>query len=424
MEKETNNQINTDSSHQAIHRDDDITPFARTNYRVTADTQVFGVKRSDRRYHMFLLGKTGMGKSTLIENLVLSDIYKNESVIVLDPHGDLIEKLLRHIPERRKADVIYFNPADISKPIGFNILEKLPHSQKYLVASGIISVFKKLWSDSWGPRLEHILRNSILTLLEFEGITLLDLPKLLTNKEFRSAIVSILPNEELKDFWFKEFEGYSPNFRSEVISPVQNKVGQFITNPIIRAIIGQKRSSFSMRQIMDEGKILLVNLAKGKIGEDSCKLLGSLLLTSIELAALSRADITEEQNRRDCYVFIDEAHNFLTENLATVLSESRKYHVSYILASQYLEQFEEKLRAAIFGNVGTLLSFRIGARDAEYLAKEFYPTFDQESLINLPPYHIYLKLMIEGVASSPFSAITLPPKFADRSPPIKSADAK
>lgn len=420
MDKDTNKEINTNSSQQAVHKEDDITPFAQTNYRVTANAQVFGVKRSDRRYHMFLLGKTGMGKSTLIENLVLSDIYKSESVIVLDPHGDLVEKLLKHIPEHRAKDVIYFNPADISKPLGFNILEKLPSSQSYLLASGIISVFKKLWSDSWGPRLEHILRNSILTLLEFQAVTLLDLPKLLTDKEFRTAIISVLPNEELKQFWLKEFESYSPNFRSEVISPVQNKVGQFITNPIIRAIIGQKQSSFSMRQVMDEGKIILINLAKGKIGEDSCKLLGSLLLTSIELAALSRADIAEEQQRRDCYVLIDEAHNFLTENLATVLSESRKYHVSYILASQYLEQFDEKLRAAIFGNVGTLISFRIGARDAEYIAKEFYPTFDQESLINLPPYHIYLKLMIEGVASSPFSAITLPPKFADRSPPIKN----
>ncbi|KAF0242486.1 MAG: hypothetical protein FD167_3871, partial [bacterium] len=223
MDKEINNQNNINSSKEAIFKkDEDITPFAQTNYRVTAKPLVFGVKRSDRRYHMFLLGKTGMGKSTLIENLVLSDIYKNESVIVLDPHGDLVEKLLKHIPEHRKSDVIYFNPANVNNPLGFNILEKLPSSQSYLLASGIISVFKKLWSDSWGPRLEHILRNSILTLLEFQAVTLLDLPKLLTNKEFRSAIVSVLPNEELKDFWLKEFESYSPNFRSEVISPVQN----------------------------------------------------------------------------------------------------------------------------------------------------------------------------------------------------------
>lgn len=409
MEKETKKQI--------AYKDDDVTPFAKTNYRITADSQIFGVKRSDRRYHMILLGKTGMGKSTLLENLALSDIYKNESVIAMDPHGDSVETLLQHIPEHRKSDVIYFNPVDVDNALGFNILERTPYSQKYLVASGVVSVFKKMWADSWGPRLEYILRNSILTLLEFEKTTLLDLPKLLINREFRTALVSILPNEDLKDFWLKEFESYSPNFRSEVISPVQNKVGQFITNPIIKAIIGQKQSSFSMRQIMDEGKILLVNLSKGKIGEDSARLLGSLLLTSIELAALSRASISEAASRKDTYVFIDEAHNFLTDNLATVLSESRKYHVSYILASQYLEQFDEKLRAAIFGNIGTIISFRIGARDAEYLAKEFYPTFDQEDLINLPAYHIYLKLVIAGVASSPFSAVTLPSRFVDRSPP-------
>jgi type IV secretory pathway TraG/TraD family ATPase VirD4 len=411
MDNETNGELNNEESKRITSTDNDVTLFAQTNYRVTSEAKVFGVKRSDRRYHMFLLGKTGMGKSTLIENLALSDIYNSESVIVLDPHGDLVVKLLNHIPKVRQADVIYFNPADITAPIGFNILEKFSSGQEYLLASGIISIFKKLWPESWGPRLEHILRNSILTLLEFNGTTLLDLPKLLTDKQFRAALISMLSNEQLKDFWLKEFESFSPNFRSEAIAPVQNKVGQFITNPIIRAIIGQKQSIFSMRQVMDEGKILLVNLAKGRIGEDSCKLLGSLLLTSIELAALSRADIAEESNRRDCYVFIDEAHNFLTENLATVLSESRKYHVSYILASQYLEQFDEKLRAAIFGNVGTLISFRIGARDSQYLAKEFYPVFDEESLINLPPYHIYLKLMIEGVSSQPFSAVTLPSRF-------------
>jgi type IV secretory pathway TraG/TraD family ATPase VirD4 len=416
MDKETDNQIKVSNSKHITYKDDEVTPLAQTNYRVTANAQLFGIKRADRRFHMLLLGKTGMGKSTLIENLALSDIRKNESVIVMDPHGDLVEKLLRDIPESRKDDVIYFNPADTDNVLGFNILERKAYSQTHLVASGIISVFKKMWADSWGPRLEYTLRNSILTLLEFERTTLLDLPKLLTHKEFRNALVSMLPDGELKDFWLKEFESYSPNFRSEVVSPVQNKVGQFITNPIIKAIIGQKQSSFSMRHIMDEGKILLVNLSKGKIGEDSSKLIGSLLLTSIELAALSRADILE-RNRKDTYVFIDEAHNFLTDNLATVLSESRKYHVSYILASQYLEQFDEKLRAAVFGNVGTIIAFRVGARDSEYLAKEFYPVFDQEDLINLPAYHIYLKLVIAGVASSPFSATTLPSQFSDRSPP-------
>ena len=383
-----------------------ITIFAQTNYR--NQRARFGIKRADRRSHVYLIGKTGMGKSTLMENMIFSDLRKGEGLAVIDPHGDLAQKVLRLTPKEREADLFYFNPADLNHPIGLNLLETENSAQAHLVASELISVFKKIWIDSWGPRTEHILRNTILALLEVPGATLLDVPILLGDKEYRAAVVSTLLDEKVKRFWVDEFDRYSAYFRSEAISPIQNKVGQFISSRIIRNIIGQRRSSFDVGTIMNEGKILIVDLSKGKIGEDASNLLGAMLLTRIEMAALGRASLSMER-RKDFYIYIDEFYNFTTASFTNILAEARKYGIGLILAHQYIEQLDEELRAAIFGNVGTIVSFRLGARDAEYLAREFYPVFKEEDLINLPQYHISLKLMIDGVTGRPFSAITLPP---------------
>jgi type IV secretory pathway TraG/TraD family ATPase VirD4 len=389
-----------------IANDNDVTLFAETNFR--NQRKRFGIKRRDRRSHMYIIGKTGMGKSTLLENMIYSDLQKGEGLAVIDPHGDLAMRIQRLIPQERQADLIYFDPADMHNPLGFNLLESSRREHHQLLASGLVSVFKKIWRDSWGPRTEYILRNTILALLDVPQATLMDLPKMLNDKEYRAAVLTLMVDEQVKDFWVNEYATYTARFRSEAIAPIQNKVGQFLTNRLIRGVISQKQSSFDIRKLMDEGKILIANLAKGKIGEDVSNLLGAMLLTRIELAALSRADIPEGC-RRDFYVYADEFYNFTTASFANVLAEARKYRLNLILANQYIEQLEEKLRAAIFGNVGTLISFRLGADDAEYVAREFYPVFSETDLIDLPQYHIDVKLMIDGVSQSPFSAVTLPP---------------
>lgn len=383
-----------------------ITYFAVTNYRDIKDR--FGIKEKNRRGHMYIIGKTGTGKTTLIENMVISDIKDGNGLALIDPHGDLAEEVLHYVPQERIHDVIYFNPGDLEHPIAFNPLEKVPPDQRYLVASGLISTFKKIWSEFWGPRLEHILRHSILTLLEYPGSTLLDIPRLLTDKEFRMSVLNHVRNPQVREFWINEFEKYSQWFKTEAISPILNKIGQFLTSVPLRNIVGQRENTFDLRKVMDEGKILIVNLAKGKIGEDNCALLGSMLVTKIQLAAMSRTNIPENE-RRSFYLYVDELHNFITLAFADILSEARKYGLNLTLAHQYIDQLEEKIRSAIFGNVGTLISFRVGANDAKYLAREFYPVFSEGDLVNLPNYHIYLKLMIDGVSSRPFSAVTLMP---------------
>jgi type IV secretory pathway TraG/TraD family ATPase VirD4 len=383
-----------------------ITPFAITNYRDVR--RVFGIKEKNRRGHIYIIGKTGTGKSTLIENMAILDIRSGKGLALIDPHGDLAEDILHFIPKRRVKDTIYFNPADIEYPIAFNPLERVHPDHCHLVASGLISVFKKIWSDFWGPRLEHILRHSLLTLLESPGSTLLDLPKLLTDKEFRHSLLRNLTCQQVKDFWLFEFERYSAWLRSEAISPILNKIGQFLTSIPLRNIVGQRENTFDLRQVMDEEKILIVNLAKGKIGEDNSSLLGATIVTKIQLAALSRADLPE-QRRKLFYLYVDEIHNFLTLSFSDILSETRKYGLNLILSHQYIEQLDERIRAAIFGNVGTIISFRVGAEDADILAREFHPVFNKDDLVNLPNYHIYLKLMIDGATSRPFSAIALPP---------------
>ncbi len=383
---------------------DKITYFAVTNYRDIR--KLFGIKEKNRRAHIYIIGKTGTGKSTLIENMVISDIKDGNGVALIDPHGDLAENILALIPRERINDVIYFNPADIDYPIAFNPLEQIHSDFHDLVASGLIAVFKKIWADFWGPRLEHILRYSIMTLLEYPGSTLLDIPRLLTDADFRKTVLGKVTHPQVKAFWHSEYDKYSAWMRSSAIAPILNKIGQFLVSIPLRNIVGQRNNTFKLRTVMDEKKILLVNLAKGKIGEDNCALLGAMLVTRLQLAAMSRANLPEGQ-RDSFYLYVDEMHNFITLSFADILSEARKYGLSLTLAHQYIEQLDSEIRAAVFGNVGTLIAFRIGAKDASYLAREFKPEFKETDFINLPNYQIYLKLMIDGVASKAFSAMTL-----------------
>ena len=357
---------------------------------------------------MYLIGKTGMGKSTILENMIIDDIRAGHGVAVVDPHGDLAEKIIKFIPDDRIEDVIYFNPADIEYPIAFNVVEQVEPHLRHLVASGLIGVFQKLWADSWGPRLEYILRNAILAILDYPGSTLLGVVRILSDKQFRKKVVSNIKDPVVKAFWEKEFASYADKFASEAVSPIQNKVGQFLSTAFMRNIIGQVSSSLDMREIMDKGKILIMNLSKGRIGEDNSALLGAMMITKIQLAAMSRVDI-DEVDRKDFYLYIDEFQNFSTDSFANILSEARKYRLSLIMAHQYIEQLTEKVKFAVFGNVGTMIVFRVGAADAEELVKEFTPTFTEEDIVNLPKYEMYLKLMIDGVSSDPFSARGLPP---------------
>jgi type IV secretory pathway TraG/TraD family ATPase VirD4 len=391
-----------------IDNSNPITLFAKTNFR--NQNMEFGIKDKDRSGHMYIIGKTGTGKSTLLKNMVVSDIKAGNGVALIDPHGDLAEDILNFIPKDRIEDVIYFNPADIEYPIAFNPLAKAHPDYHHLIASGLISVFKKLWPSYWGARMEHILRNAIMALLEYPNSTLVDLPRLLTNDSFRNQVLRYVTNQQVKEFWFSEFANYSKWYKSEAASPILNKVGQFLTATPIRNIVGQKANAFSLRKVMDEKKILIVNLAKGRIGEDNGALLGAMIVTKIQLAALSRANIQEEE-RIPFYLYVDEVHNFLTESFADILSEARKYGLRLILTHQYIKQLDEDMISAIFGNIGTIISFRVGAKDADYLSREFHPVFGESDFVNLPNYHIYLKLMIDGFTSKAFSANTiLPPE--------------
>jgi len=384
----------------------DITYFAKTNFR--GQEHVFGVKKDDRRRHMYVIGKTGMGKTTLLENMVISDIRAGNGIALVDPHGDFSEKILNFIPASRINDVVYFNPADIDYPIAFNVMEQVDPKYRHLVSSGLIGVFKKIWADSWGPRLEYLLRNAILGLLEYPGSTLLGVPRMLIDKEYRKKVVNKITDPVVKAFWVNEFTKYSNQFMVDAISPIQNKVGQFLSSSLVRNIISQTNSTIDMRDIMDNQKILIINLAKGRIGEDYSALLGAMLITKIQLAAMGRVDIPEKE-RKDFYLYVDEFQNFATESFAGILSEARKYRLNLIIAHQYIGQLEEKVRDAIFGNVGTIIAFRVGAADAEFLEKEFEPVFTMNDLVNLPKYDVYLKLMIDGVAGDAFSATSLSP---------------
>ena len=395
--------MDNDSSYE----NSEITPIGITNWRKS--NLPFGIKDKDRLGHLYVIGKTGVGKSTLLENMAISDIEKGKGLCLIDPHGDLSQHILDYIPQWRIKDVIYFNPCDLNYPIAYNPLKGIHPDHHHLVASGLISTFRKIWSDSWGPRMEYILRFSLLTLLEYPDATLLDIQPLLTDPTFRNRVLSFVKNPHTLSFWKNEFDKYSHQLKQEAITPILNKTGVFLTSIPLRNIVGQKTRGFRMQQIMDEGKILIANLSKGHIGEDATAIFGNMLVTSIQLAALHRAKQPEGQ-RVPFYLYVDEMHSFVSLSFTDILAEARKYHLSLFLTHQYIDQLHEKIRSAIFGNVGTIISFRVGANDASYLAKEFHPVFNESDLINLPKYSIYLKLMIDGATSKPFSADTKPLK--------------
>lgn len=389
---------------------DKITFFAKTNFR---NREVpFGIKPDDRRRHMYVIGKTGMGKTTMMENMVIQDIRNGHGVCFIDPHGDSVAKILDYIPSSRINDVVYFNPADIEYPLAFNILEAVDTKYKHLVASGLMGVFTKIWANLWSARMEYILNNTILALLDSPGNTMMGIARMYIDKKYRKKIVDNIKDPMVKAFWIDEFAQYSEKYRTEAIAPIQNKVGQFLSSGIIRNIVGQPRSTIDLRSIMDNRKILLMDLSKGKVGEDNSALLGAMIITKLQLAALSRVDIPEKE-RKDFYLYVDEFQNFVTESFATILSEARKYHLNLTVGHQYIGQLapdknNTKVRDAVFGNVGTMVCFRVGAADAEFLETEFDPTFTPNDMVNLPKYNIILRLMINGVASDPFSAVTMP----------------
>ncbi len=388
-----------------------INVFAKTNFR--NKEVAFGIKTDDRRRHIYIIGKTGMGKTTMIENMIVQDVMAGHGVAFVDPHGESVEKILNYIPSARVNDIVYFNPADVDYPIAFNPLESVDPKYKHLVASGLMGVFTKIWENVWSARMEYILNNTILALLDTPGNTMLGIARMLVDKKFRKRIVDNIRDPIVKSFWVDEFANYNDRFRNEAIAPIQNKVGQFLSSAIIRNIVGQPRSTIDLREIMDKKKILLLNLSKGRIGEDNSALLGAMFITKLQLAAMSRVDVPEEE-RPDFYLYVDEFQNFATESFATILSEARKYRLNLIIAHQYIGQLitetkSTKIKDAVFGNVGTIVLFRIGATDAEELESEFDPAFTPTDMVNLTKYHIYLKLMINGTASQPFSAVTLPP---------------
>lgn len=385
---------------------EEICLFAQTNYR--SQMRRFGIKTDDRRRHMYIIGKTGMGKSTMMENMMLHDIYSGHGVGLVDPHGDFAEKIIDFIPSWRMNDVIYFNPSDVDHPIGFNILEVASEEQKHLVAAGLMATFKKIWPDVWSSRMEYILNNTLLALLEYPGTTLLGINRILSDKQYRKKILRQVKDPVIKGFWHNEFENYEPRYQKEAVAPIQNKIGQFLSASVIRNMVAQPKSTIDIRAAMDDGKILIVNLSKGRIGEDNSRLLGGMIITKVQLSAMERVDMPE-QDRRDFFLYVDEFQNFATPSFANILSEARKYHLGLIMAHQYVAQLDEVVADAVFGNVGTITAFRVGGADAEALAKEFAPTFIEEDIVNLAKYQIVLKLMIDGVASLPFSAGTLPP---------------
>lgn len=377
--------------------------IAQANHR--ANLRPFGIKRRDRRSHMYVIGKTGTGKSTLLRVMIEQDLRGGEGLALLDPHGDLVEEVRARVPESRLADLIYLDTPAASPSWHFNPFDGFAEKDHALAAAGLVEVFKKLWPKDWGPRLEHLLRNVVFTLLATPGASMGHIPHLLTNRTFRIQCLRHVSDRTVRDFWFNEYDKYSPGFRAVVIAPLQNKVGAMLTDPRLREILTAEESSFDLRQVMDRGQILLVNLSKGQIGEGPAALLGSLLVSHLGLAGLARAD-TEEDKRRDFFLYLDEFQTFATLSLANMLSELRKYRVNLVLSHQYLSQLEPEIRDAVLGNAGTLMTFRVGATDAGFLARELAPTFEPEDLLRLPNFNINLKLMIDGQPSKPFSATT------------------
>ncbi len=383
----------------------DVNFFGKAEYKNT--DSIFGIKTTDRRKHMYVIGKTGAGKSTLIANMAIDDIRRDRGIGIIDPHGDLCETVLDYIPKRRLNDVVYLEPFDTERPFSINVLEIKSKQHRDLVASGIVSIFYKLYGDSWGPRLEYILRNTILTLLEIPNSTLADALPLLADPKFRKKNLVHVEDPVLINFWNREYDVMTDKLRVEAISPIQNKIGQFVSSKMMRNIIGQPKSTIDLEEIINSGKILLLNLSQGKLGEDNAALLGAMIITQIQLAAMNRS-FMKETDRRDFFLYVDEFQNFATKSFTKILSEARKYRLALILANQYVEQIDEDVMKAIFGNVGTLMSFVVGARDSEFLSREFSELYSQNDLVTLGKYQVVLKMSIDEMTSLPFPAKTLP----------------
>lgn len=395
---------------KASHDENRVTYFAITD---TRNKKIpFGIKAVDRTRHVYVIGKTGMGKSTLLENMAIQDIRNGEGFAFVDPHGGTAEKLLDYIPENRLKDVLYFAPFDMEYPVAFNVMEDIGPDKRHLVLSGLMSAFKKLFGEeSFSDRMQYILQNTILALLEYPGATMLGINKMLAEKEYRNKVIANITDPSVRNYWVKEYAGYTERFAAEAIPAIQNKIGQFTSNPLIRNIIGQQKSTFDLRKIMDDQKILIINLSKGRVGEGNANLLGSMFITKIYLAAMSRADASESALKKlpNFYLYVDEFQSFANESFADILSEARKYKLNLTIAHQYVEQMSEEVRAAVIGNVGTMVVFRVGAIDAELFEKEFAPQFTAEDIVNLGRFQMYLKLMINGVSSPPFSANAMLP---------------
>ncbi len=372
----------------------------------------FGIKAKDRTKHLYVIGKSGMGKSTLLENMAIQDIQNGEGIAFMDPHGGTAEKLLDFVPEHRKKDVIYFAPFDTEYPVALNVLEKVDISKRHLVANGLMAAFKKVFGeDKFSDRMQYILNNIILTLLENDDETLIGINRILSDKEYRRKMVENVKDPSIKSFWLEEYAKAGEKYQQEAAPAIQNKIGQFTSNPLIRNIIGQKKTSFDIRDVMDNKKILIMNLSKGKMGEGNANLIGSLLITKIYLAAMSRADVDPYKlnDLPPFYFYVDEFQNFANDSFANILSEARKYQLALTVAHQYVDQMTDEVKSAIFGNVGTMITFRVGATDAEVFEKEFAPFFTADDIVNLSAFQMYLRLMIDSVGSKPFSAIGLPP---------------
>ena len=387
-----------------IH-DENISAFGVTNFR--GINHQFGMYRYDRSRHVYIIGQTGAGKSGLLELFALSDVFHGHGYAIIDPHGDFAINNMRFIPGSRLKDVVYFNPADTQYPLGFNPLEVTNPAQKTNVSSEVIGVLKRMFGDSWGPRLEYILRYTILALLDRPETTMLDITRMLTDKKFRKETLSYCRDTVVLQFWNVEFASWNDKFVAEAIAPVLNKVGAFTANPVIRNIIGQPKSTFNIRQLMDEGKILIVNLSKGLIGEDNASILGSFIVTKIQLAAMSRSDIPDVKDRRPFYLYVDEFQNFATDSFAVILSEARKYGLNLTVANQYISQMSDSVRNAVFGNVGTMISFRVSADDSAVLAKQFEPQFEPNDLLQMHNRNFIINMVINGEKAPSFSAKTL-----------------
>ncbi|MCK9345062.1 MAG: type IV secretion system DNA-binding domain-containing protein [Candidatus Pacebacteria bacterium] len=380
-----------------------ISYFAETNGRKKVR---FGIKSDDRLFHLYVIGKTGTGKTTLMETLAEQDIAHGHGVCVIDPHGDMAERLIARIPQERSDDLVYLDAADIDQPYGYNPLRQVRKDKVPLAVSGLMEALKKLFDDAWGVRMEHVLRNTLYALIEYGDATLPDILRMFSDTAYRHNVVKNISNVQVREFWEHEFKDYNPRYRQEMISPIQNKIGAFLADPRLFRILTNPPIDLSFRRIMDSGKILIVNLAKGRLGDDSANLLGALLVTTLNLAAFSRSELPEH-SRRPFYLHLDEFQNFTTLSVANTVSELRKFKLGLVLANQHLHQLEGEVMHAVLGNVGTLIAFRVGAEDARTLAREFEPVFSPEDLVNIPNHDIYLKLMIDGAPSKPFSATTV-----------------